>query len=188
MTATVTRLSAQFTGLIIALWSLAAPAETRRPQQVQLASAATILFLGVLVYLFDRPAAEIYFVPDWWLPADGVADLFGSLGRHLPTFAHVYAFILITVAIIGARSRIALVICAAWFMLEAAFEIAQLDAIATPIAAHVPAWFASVPLFDTVAGYFVNGRFDLLDLLSIALGALAAYATVQLSLNWAPKT
>ena len=161
---------------------------TWRPQQIQLAGAATIFFLGVLVYLFDRPAAEIYFVPDWWVPAEGVAGLFGTLGRHLPTFAHVYAFALITVAVTGARSRMALMICAGWFMLEAVFEITQLDAIATQIAAVVPAWFASVPLFDTVAGYFVNGRFDPLDLLSIAFGALAAYATVRLSFNWEPKT
>jgi hypothetical protein len=79
------------------------------------------------------------------------------------------------------------VICGAWLIVEAAFEIGQHASIATEVAAHLPAWFASVPVLDHIAGYFLNGRFDPLDLFSIVLGTFAAYATVLHSFYREPK-
>jgi hypothetical protein len=80
---------------------------TSRPQFFQTAFSAVALALGICVYLFDRSASEIYFVPDWWSAADGVAGSFGAIGLYLPTFTPVYAFILITAVVLKARPHLA---------------------------------------------------------------------------------
>ncbi len=61
------------------------------------------------------------------------------------------------------------------------FEIAQSNTWAASIAAGVPAWFAQWPLLENVAGYFISGRFDGLDLASIALAAISAFIVIRLS-------
>ena len=60
------------------------------------------------------------------------------------------------------------------------FGVSQLDAVARVIAEHVPAWFGVTPLLENTANYFHAGTFDVFDLVSIALGAIAAYVTFQL--------
>jgi hypothetical protein len=72
--------------------------------------------------------------------------------------------------------RAALGICAAWVVVESFFEIAQNTVISAKIAANVPAWFSDWPILDNVANYFVAGYFDPLDLVSIVIGAVAAYS------------
>jgi hypothetical protein len=137
-----------------------------------------VLTAGVLVYLLDRPSGSVYFMPDSWSIADRTPAMFGALGRYLPTFAHTFAFILFTSVVLSPTRRAALGICVAWVVVESLFEIAQRDIIAAKIAANVPAWFADWPLLDNVADYFVAGRFDPLDLVSIMIAAGAAYLTM----------
>jgi hypothetical protein len=60
------------------------------------------------------------------------------------------------------------------------FEIAQMKIIAHVIADWVPAWFSGIPFLENTAAYFIHGRFDVLDLLSIGLGAFAAFLTMHL--------
>lgn len=153
----------------------------KRPSVLYVLIAIAALAFGLLVYLFDRRPEHVYFLSHGFVLAHAPHSLFGVVGNYLPTFVHVYAFILLTVVVAGsARARL-IGICAAWFIIAALFECAQLPAIAGSIAAAVPAWFARVPVLDNTAAYFLGGTFDVMDLLSIALGTVAAYLTVTLT-------
>lgn len=135
------------------------------------------LALGTLVYLLDRPAATVYLLPQALSFARGHHPWFGALGGHLPEFVHVYAFILLTVAVSPWPGRV-WPICAFWWTVDSLFELGQHPAIAPHIAAALPAWFQHVPLLDNTANYFLRGTFDPGDLAAIALGTLVAYVTV----------
>lgn len=140
-----------------------------------------LLSCGLAVYLFDRTADRIYFVPDWWNLSLGNGHLFGSIGAHLPSFVHVAVFILISAAILAPwRFRIAW-ICLLWFGIDSLFELAQHDVIAVRIAAVVPNWFEGKYFLENTTAYFLNGTFDLLDIVSIALGSVVAYLVLQAS-------
>lgn len=158
------------------------PGKTLRPELLALILAVAVFLVGVLVYSIDRQADRVYFMSDWMSLGDGEGSVFGLLGQHLPTFVHVYTFILLTMALVvpvDRYRRYLLPVCLGWFAFDSLFEIAQLDAIGRLIARWVPDWFANIPFLENTASYFIVGTFDVLDLLSIALGALAAYLTMQ---------
>ena len=135
------------------------------------------LALGTLVYMLDRPAATVYLLPQALSLARGHHLWFGVLGGHLPEFLHVYAFILLTVAV-SPWPGPAWPICAFWSTVDSLFEIGQHPAIAPHIAAALPAWFQHVPILDNTANYFLRGTFDPGDLVAIAVGTLMAYLTI----------
>jgi len=138
------------------------------------------LGVGVLVYVLDRQAEFVYFLPAWLSLHNQAGSLFGSIGDYLPTFIHVYVFILLTVVVaVPAISKL-IPVCLAWFTLDGLFEVAQLHPIAQWIGSHTPGWFSGIPFLENTADYFLLGTFDVLDLLSIATGTLAAYLTVAL--------
>ena len=153
----------------------------KRPSVLYVALAVAALFLGLLVYWLDRRPEHVYFLSHGFALAPREHSLFGVVGNFLPTFLHVYAFILLTGAVAGSSKARMVRICAAWFVIATLFEIAQLRAVAPIIAAAVPAWFARVPVLDNTTAYFLNGTFDVLDLLSIALGTVAAYFTIAIA-------
>lgn len=138
------------------------------------------LSVGVLVYAFDRQPELTYFLPGWLSLNSQFGSLFGILGNYLPTFLHVYAFILLTVVVAVPTITKLVPVCVAWFCLDSLFEIAQLDQIAHWVATHTPAWFTGVPFLENTANYFLMGTFDVSDLLSIAAGTIAAYLTVSI--------
>jgi len=137
--------------------------------------ALATLVLGVFVYILDRPAATVYLLPHA-LSFAGHHRWFGSLGGHLPEFIHVYAFILLTMALGSARVATA---CAFWWTVDTLFEIGQHPAIAPHIAAWLPGWFHNLPILDNTASYFLHGTFDPGDLVAIALGTIVAYLTIR---------
>lgn len=143
-----------------------------------LAIALGALAIGVLYYALARRPEHVYFIAHW-LPAHYASRAaLGGIGAHIPTFLHVYSFILLTMVFTAADAARLIPICMAWFTLETIFEIAQLHSIALWIAAHTPSWFTGIPFLENAANYFLFGTFDILDLLSIATGTLAAYMTV----------
>lgn len=137
------------------------------------------LSVGVLVYVFDRQPEFVYFLPGWLSLNGQVGGQFGNIGNYLPTFLHVYAFILLTVVVAVPSITKLLPVCLAWFSLDALFEIAQIDTIAQWVATHTPAWFTGIPFLKNTANYFLMGTFDTIDLLSITAGTIAAYMTVS---------
>jgi len=138
------------------------------------------LIVGVLVYVFDRQPEFIYFLPDWLSLNGQFGSHFGILGNYLPTFLHVYAFILLTVVVAVPTITKLFPVCLAWFCLDSLFEIAQIAPIANWVTTHTPAWFTGIPFLENTANYFLMGTFDVSDLLSIAAGTIAAYLTVSL--------
>jgi hypothetical protein len=149
---------------------------TRQGELFVVATGA--LGVGVLVYVFDRQAEFVYFLPDWLSLHTQAGSIFGSIGDYLPTFIHVYAFILLTVIVAVPAITKLIPVCLAWFTLDTLFEVAQIDAIARWIAMHTPSWFNGIPFLENTADYFLMGTFHAYDLASIAMGTLAAYLTV----------
>jgi len=150
----------------------------KKPSVLHALIAIIALFLGLQVYLYDRQPEHVYFLFHHFSLAHGHHSLFGVLGNYLPSFVHVYAFILLTVAVAGLSNARLIGTCAAWFVVASLFEVAQHPVISPIIAAAVPAWFARVPILDNTAAYFLNGTFDPLDMLSIVLGTIAACVTI----------
>ena len=105
----------------------------RRVDYLLFSAALGIFFLGTLVYLFDRSAADIYFIPEWWRFADGTPGLFGTLGGSLPSFAHTYCFILLFSALLAPWSIAPWVVCVGWCATEALLELAQADFVLVAI-------------------------------------------------------
>ncbi len=157
------------------------PAPTARSILLVLIAGAT-LALGVLVYMFDRPAASVHFLPKALMFAGAHKPYFGALGGQLPDFVHVYAFILLTIAVSSSRARV-LPICVFWWALDSLFKVGQHPAVAPHLARALPEWFFHVPVLRNSAGYFLHGTFDPLDLVAIAIGSVAAFLTYRLVLQ-----
>ena len=143
-----------------------------------LAIAIGALSAGVVFYALGRRHDHVYLLRDW-LPRDNLSiGFFGGIGDSLPTFIHVYAFILLTAVVAAPPVNKIVHVCAAWFAFDGLLEVAQIHSIARWISAHTPDWFSGIPFLENTADYFLFGTFDVLDLLSIAAGTLAAYITV----------
>jgi hypothetical protein len=152
-----------------------------------LAIAMMALGIGVLIYVFDRQAQYVYFLPAWLSAYNAHGGVFGLLGNYLPTFIHVYAFILLTVVVAGLSGTRVLPVCFFWFAIDSLFEVAQWGPVARWLAVHTPDWFEGIPFLENTSAYFLHGTFDVLDLLSIALGTLAAWLTCQFFLKGTEK-
>ena len=141
------------------------------------------LIIGGLVYLSDRPSESIYLLPDWLASYSWHINLFGSTGDFLPTFFHVFAFILMTTACLTLSKGQLILVCAFWFVIDSLFEIAQSDTIAHWIAMSIGNRFDGFPVLENLAPYFLNGVFDIADIASIAVGAIVAFLTVHYVTN-----
>ena len=110
--------------------------------------------------------------------------MFGVVGHSLPTFAHVFAFCLLTAALLAVGTEAAITVCLGWFLVDVAFELGQHSALAPALSTLIPPWFAHLLILNQTDSYFLDGTFDPLDLLAIALGALAAYVVIQRTARW----
>lgn len=151
----------------------------RRISLLQTAAAIGALVVGVVVYLIDRHPASVYFIPDWITLANNFSPIFGEIGNYLPTFIHVYVFILLTAVVVAASPTRIILICASWFAIDGLFEIAQIVPIAQRIGGQAPSWFSGLPFLENTSTYFQAGTFDILGLVSITMGTIAAYLTIK---------
>ena len=87
-----------------------------RSDAVLALAALGSLALGILVYALDRSPEGVYFLPAAWSLVSNGDRWFGSLGGQLPEFAHVYAFGLLTAAVLASSRRLALLSCAVWWV------------------------------------------------------------------------
>jgi hypothetical protein len=136
-----------------------------------------LLVLGTGVYLLDRSWQQLAIAEVIPL-AHAPSPVFGVLGGSLPSFAHVCAFALLTVALLDGGRRLNQVVCFGWLAINVAFELGQHPKLATSLANAVPAWFAHIPILDKTPTYFLGGTFDPLDLFFATLGALTAYLLI----------
>ena len=149
-------------------------------KQVQIAVIATsALCIGALVYVFDRQLESVYFLSKSLSLSSPAVNLFGNVGNYLPTFIHVYAFILLTAACLNASQKQLIYICVTWLFIDLLFEVTQLEPVAQWIASGVANRFDGVLVLENITPYFLHGVFDISDIYSIAAGAVAAYLTIQ---------
>ncbi|UCH49516.1 MAG: hypothetical protein JSU95_06995 [Betaproteobacteria bacterium] len=149
-----------------------------RPVVAQLTAAFVAMSVGMAVYLFDRQPDGVYLMASWMSLGDQSHSIFGPLGNYLPTFSHIYVFILLTAALAASSLRSALVVCAFWLVIDIAFELGQISFVANKLSELVPSWFSGIPILENTSNYFLSGTFDVLDILSITAGAIAAYLTI----------
>jgi hypothetical protein len=137
------------------------------------------MMAGVVVYAIARPASHVYLLPSLFAVSDSPRDVFGAIGASLPGFLHVFAFSLLTAAVVTWRTpRAAAIIAGAWCGADLLFELGQHPALSASIDASLPSWFASVPMLENVGPYFLRGSFDPVDLAATVAGATLAYVTI----------
>lgn len=138
-----------------------------RRELVTTAVALLSLASGVVVYVLVRDSAVLAWLPATPSPAVPFADWSGPL----PSFLHTLGFILLTAVAAGVRRRGSLaVVSLAWVVVESLFELGQHPLLAGALAASL----SGLPGLAGAGPYFVNGTFDPLDLLAVAVaGGLA---------------
>ncbi|OQY04441.1 MAG: hypothetical protein B6I22_09520 [Desulfobacteraceae bacterium 4572_123] len=152
--------------------------------KLQILIGMTVLFIGILVYLVDRPPDQTYFVYKSFVNISLyhiLPNLFGIIGNSLPSFAHVFSFILITAALIASKKREFIIICLFWFLINSLFELGQ--KFSTIFIKFIPDWFASIPFLENTGDYFVRGTFSFGDMAAITIGTIAAYFLLIITLE-----
>jgi hypothetical protein len=143
---------------------------------MQILIGVTVLLIGILVYLVDRPPEQTYFVDKSFVDISLyqiLPNLFGIIGNILPSFAHVFSFILITAGLIASKKREFIFICLFWFLVNSVFELGQ--KFSTTFTKFIPDWFASIPFLENTGNYFVRGTFSFGDMAAITIGTITAY-------------
>lgn len=130
---------------------------------------------GGLVYLGARPEASAYLLPTAWAGAFELPWLSGRIGQSLPSLAHAFAFSTLTGLCLRPWRHAALAACAFWLVIDAAFEIAQVDALGNAVASRLPVFFTHWPVLNHAGAYLKNGRFDVMDLVFTVLGCALAW-------------
>ena len=143
------------------------------------ARAATLAGLGGLAlaiggveYVLDREPGHALLMPA--LARFSGHHVMGPFGQWLPSFAHPFAFSLFTAMALPASIRARYLACAAWLVVNVAFELGQHSPFNTFLARAILDTFGSTLMTRSLANYFVRGTFDIGDVLSAVLGALAA--------------
>lgn len=136
--------------------------------------ACAVFMLGAMTYVLERPTDAVPFFSAISL-AHLLSSVFGPIGESLPTFAHVFALSVLTTVWLGGDKRAAVSACLNWFAVDTAFEIGQHPQIAEWVAQFIPRWFQRLPILEQADAYFLSGTYDTWDLVSIAVGAAAAY-------------
>lgn len=154
------------------------PAGWRRPAGLG-AIAAAALLLGLVVYLSDRPSASALLIPRF--EAFGDRQLFGVVGQWLPSFLHPLAFSLLTAAALPSQTAPRYGVCMVWGLVNLGFEVGQHAATKGLLASALLEVFGRAPPARWLADYFLNGTFDIGDVIAAVLGALAAAALLGLA-------
>ena len=150
----------------------------------QILIGLSILLLGTLVYIVDRPPYQTYFVYKSFVNIslfNTLPNLFGFIGNSLPSFIHVFSFILITAGLLCCQKRGHITICAFWFFTNIAFELGQKFKIFS--LEIIPDWFSGMLFLENSKKYFLLGTFDFNDLTAIVFGTLSAYFILSITLK-----
>ena len=141
-----------------------------------------VLPLGILIYLTDRPPEQTYFVYKSFVNIslhNTLPSLFGLIGNSLPSFVHVFCFILLTAGLLQCQKRGCIITCASWFLADFIFELGQ--KFKTFSSSRVPDWFSGIPFLENSKNYFLSGTFDHNDLTAIAIGTILAYFVLSIT-------
>ena len=150
----------------------------------QILIGLSILLLGTLVYVVDRPPDQTYFVCKSFVNIslhNTLPNLFGFIGNSLPSFIHAFSFILITAGLLHCQKRGCLIICACWFLADVVFELGQKFKVLS--STMFPDWFSGILFLENSKNYFLFGTFDFNDLTAIIFGALSAYFVLSITMQ-----
>ena len=142
----------------------------------------TVLLLGTSIYLTDRPPDQTYFVYKSFVNIslhNTLPNLFGFIGNSLPSFGHVFCFILLTAGLLQCQKRGCIIVCASWFLIDFIFELGQ--KFKSLSSTMVPDWFSGIPFLENSKNYFLSGTFDYNDLTAIAIGTILAYFVLSIT-------
>ena len=140
----------------------------------QIAVGAASLATGLLTYLVARPSGSVWFVPSIMHLDIPIPSIVRHAAGPLPAFTHTLAFSLLSSGVVASRRRGGAVICAAWLLLESAFEMGQRPDISAWLTSRLPAWFDHVWLLANARSYFAHGTFDPFDIAAAAAAAAMA--------------
>jgi hypothetical protein len=165
------------------------PKEDRAPMDVsdavdwrQILIGFITLVLGILIYLTARPPDSAYFLEILNISLyKSLPNLFGKAGNNLPSFFHVFSFILISAGLIASNKKGYILICLGWFFIDLLFELAQ--RYNSFLLRLVPDWFEGLWFLESVKSYFVKGTFDYCDIFAITIGSLLAYFVLVGTVN-----
>jgi hypothetical protein len=150
----------------------------------QILIGLTVLLLGTLVYLIDRSPDQTYFVQKSFVNLslhNTLPNLFGFIGNSLPSFIHVFSFILIGAGLLSCQKRGCLIICTCWFLTDIIFELGQkFNLWSFKI---IPDWFGGILFLENTKNYFIRGTFDYFDLAAITIGTIVAYFVLLLTIQ-----
>jgi hypothetical protein len=150
----------------------------------QILIGLSVLLLGTLVYIVDRPPDQTYFVYKNFVNIslhNTLPNLFGFIGNSLPSFVHVFSFILITAGLLHCQKKGSLIICSCWFLTDLLFELGQkFKALSSTM---LPDWFSRILFLENSKNYFLSGTFDLNDLTAIAFGTILAYFALSITIK-----
>ena len=150
----------------------------------QILIGLTVLILGTLIYLTDRPPDQTYFLYKSSLKIslhNTLPNLFGTIGNNLPSFIHVFSFILITAGIISSKKKGYVIVCAGWFLIDLIFELGQ--EYSSLVLENIPDWFSDVPFLENTKSYLFQGTFDVLDLAAVLIGSLTGYLVLIVTME-----
>ncbi|WP_177418050.1 hypothetical protein [endosymbiont of Lamellibrachia barhami] len=102
----------------------------------------------------------------------------------VPSFIHIYAFILLTAVVLNPSRAGLILICLGWIAIELFFEFGQHPFFAQYLTDRIPAWFEDFPFLEVADTYFLTGTFDPLDVLFILFGTAAALLTLHKVQRW----
>jgi hypothetical protein len=132
------------------------------------------LIFGILIYLTARPPDSAYFLKLFGINFyKFIPNIFGKANYNLPSFFHVFSFILITAGLIATNRKGFIAVCLGWFFIDFLFELGQLYNSFIP--SLIPDWFDGVFILENTQNYFIQGTFDFYDLFALANGSLIAY-------------
>ncbi|MBL3600010.1 MAG: hypothetical protein JMN25_09085 [gamma proteobacterium endosymbiont of Lamellibrachia anaximandri] len=155
-----------------------------RSGRILSAMALGLLLLGGLVYLLCRNSSSVYFLASIFPETIGYSMPAATVCSSVPSFIHIYAFILLTAVVLNpSRAGLAL-ICLGWIAIELFFEFGQHPFFAQYLTEKIPAWFENFPFLEVADTYFLTGTFDPLDVLFILFGTAAALLTLHKVQRW----
>ena len=143
--------------------------------------AIAALVIGLFTYLLGRQPETTYFLSHWMVLPNYAALSLGFISNHLPSFVHVYALTLLTVAALPNEATHPQFVCASWFTIESLFELGQHSYLSPLIIKIIPTWFDGIPFLENTVNFFLKGTFDPIDLIWIACGTTVAYLTILLT-------
>jgi hypothetical protein len=138
--------------------------------------ALAALMTGVLFYLVERPAIDIYLLPDALAALQTTSPgLYGSI----PSLLHAFGFCMLSAAVLGLSTNIDGQLCLSWWCIDSMLEISQQESIGPLLASKMPVEFTQWPILEALPGYLLAGTFDLQDIGCAALGCLCAYLLMK---------